>query len=651
MFKSILTSISSIPSRVISALGSIVSQIRSTVVSTFSVLTSQIRSTVTSVINGILGGLAGLPRTISNLLGGVTAAVSGPINRAISSIIGAVSGISRTVTSIISSRLGSIQSFLTNIGNNILSGLSNIVTSVQRVISPILQSVQRFIGNIPAIIGNQFNSVTSFLTTSFNALRQQADASLRTLFAVTSGVSAQFQNFTSGFSSFAESVGQQFTGLANLPQQLAGGLINGFKFALDGIKTQIIDPILNGVASLPSALRALVRPRGSITPEEARDILNTAGPTVLAVYAAVNTAAAIGEFVSFGQYDEVFRGVIDTLDDIGADVFATDFVTFDYETGIKPALAREVLKRYTPMIPGAGDLVRMVVREAFVPEFRTPAPDRFAEAMSEQGFDRFWADTFWTAHWTPFEMQTAVDAFHRGLIDRNDLLRRLIILDFRPDDASILSTLIFKLPNRIEARLMARFGLLSDEQLQEIIRAQGIREDFVEPLRVMMQEFALTRIFTRTESAAIGASEDGLISDGEFAAMMELIKRPPGVIEADIELGRFKRQLDFKRFQVSTVEKVMRRGQITLQEGTSKLTELGLDTERIALIVGRIQFDLDFRVSPNVKSKAPKLTASQMLSALKKKVISVEETLEALLAKGYNEAEADILIKTATGAA
>jgi hypothetical protein len=52
------------------------------------------------------------------------------------------------------------------------------------------------------------------------------------------------------------------------------------------------------------------------------------------------------------------------------------------------------------------------------------------------------------------------------------------------------------------------------------------------------------------------------------------------------------------------------------------------------------------RASDKAKEKAPKLTVAQLIAAWKAGVIETEDVVDALLAKGYTEQEARILIET-----
>lgn len=541
---------------------------------------------------------------------------------------------------------------LQNFFSQVQRGFNNVAANISAFLDPILQAMRQeiagavsILNSLPATVWNQLQAVNQDLKQHQNNLAQGAQNVQAQIFGLQSQTAQAFANFGTEFSLFAEEANNVFNQIGNIGSTIFQSLQSGVTNIMEGIKTQFVDPLLNQIRSFPDMIQNLIRPTGSITPEDARTMMFATGIPAVGGYMSINVVQLFTEMLTFGQVDELGEVMIDTLDDLGIGEFAKTMIFFDYETGVMPALRREVLRRYEPNIPGPGDLVNMVVKEAFVEELRTPAPETFAKFMKEHGFSKFWSDTWWTAHWNPIGFDRIIEMFHRGIIDEADFIRRLILLDFRPDDTEIMKELIFKLPNRLEARIMSRFGLLTDDQLDRILEAEGILPEFKPALKTMFQEFNLTNIFTRTESAATSAYEKGLIDESKFSELMKQIKRPPGVIEADLALGRFKRDLEFREIQVKAVEKALKRGQITPELAEDRLLQTGMDQEFIKFLMAQIAWELDVGVTANVKSKLPNLTATQITKAVKKEEISMEEGLGALEARGYSTEEADIFFK------
>ena len=614
------------------------------ITSTFNNLKNAIFSQLVFIKNEIVGAFAGLPGQIATLLGGIQSA----LNPFITSITSTFTNLFNNIYNVLTN---TVVPFLQNGFNSVRSAIISIPGAVAGVINSIVSGIQtnltnffNFLSQLPGQIINTLGSWSAAIMNSISGLSTFFKSGLDSLMSIGSSMIKGAQDLASGFNSFTIGVNEQFTQLGNL----GAGIVNSFGAAItkgfQDINAQFIQPLIKQISDLPGSVRQIIHPTGSITPEDARAQLNQMGAISLSAYVASNVAGVLAEFISFGQIDQIATAAIQTLDDVGMDVYATDLMTFDYETGVKPALTREVLRRYVPNIPGPGDLVNMVVKEAFVESLRTPAPQLFAQYMTEQGFSEFWSTTFWTAHWQPIDLDRIAEMFHRGIIDEADFIRRMIILDFRPDDTEIMKKLLFRLPNRIEARIMSRFGLLSDEQLTEIIKAEGVREDFVEPLRVMMQEFNLTTLFSRTETTAISAFENGLITQADAEKLFQQIKRPPKVIEADLELAKLKRTIEFKDQQVKAVIAALKKGIIDNSTAEKELQRLGLDPDVIGMAIAAATYALQFGVSDKTKKVAPKLTAAQLVKALDQGVLSSEEVLSTLQAKGYTTDEANILL-------
>jgi hypothetical protein len=646
-FKQIQLSIVDLPGRVSSIINSILSAVKREILDRITSLPAQIYNQLIVIRDQIVGALVGLPGKIISLVGSITDQIKPIINGLTANFTKYVADIYNRLASFFGPIVNNLRSFIDQQYQNLTRFFSDLRSRIDQFIGPALTRIDQFVRSIPDQLNTQYHNFTAFLNDSSARLQAHVTNTLEHVNKWGQTLNNQVATVRADFALFSDNLQSQLSMLPQALEQLSSNLFGPLSNSLTSLKTMLLDPLLNSVTSISDITRKIIRPTGSITPEDAVTQLNTLGPVVLAAQGGIMAAAILGETLTLGQLDQVARAANDMMRQTGIDIFERDWLTAEYEIGVKPALTRHILRKYEPLIPGAADLVNMVVKEAFVDSFRTPAPELFAKYMQEAGFSRFWADTFWTAHWRPLEFGTATDLFHRGLIDRNELIRRFVILDYRPDDAPKLAELIFRLPNRVEARIMTRFGLLSDAQIDEILRAEGVREDYIPALRTMMSEFALTSIFGRTETTAISGYEDGLVNDSDFISLMEQIKRPKGVIDQDLKLAKYKRVLEFRRFQIKTISEAMDKGIITIEEGKKELEKIALDSEMVGLIVARSQFRLKILTPKDAKEKGKDLTVGQITAAVKKGVITPDAGINAILAKGYTSDEARVLIETA----
>ena len=150
---------------------------------------------------------------------------------------------------------------------------------------------------------------------------------------------------------------------------------------------------------------------------------------------------------------------------------------------VSRALARQgLLPEFLPpyedileRIPGPGDLVRMAVREAFQPR---PGDDEirstFIKYMGLQGYVEEAVYWFWRAHWVLPSVGQVFDMYHRGIKMPMSVTDYLKWADYAPEWRVPLEELSWDLPGRIDARWMFRWGLITVDELQDLLVARGL---------------------------------------------------------------------------------------------------------------------------------------------------------------------------------
>lgn len=296
----------------------------------------------------------------------------------------------------------------------------------------------------------------------------------------------------------------------------------------------------------------------------------------------MQTLTNVLEIVSLGQIDNVFNNASFVLQVSGVVDLIRDGYTLEYQHGIRPQIIREINATYQPMLPSPSELVTMVVREAFDPAFVTPAPDTFAYWMSQLGFSREWSDRYWTAHWRWLPNETAIEMFHRGIIDENTLAKTFIINDVHPQTLPYWLKFVYRLPNRVEARIMGRFGLLTPEQMQKILKAEGIDPEFIPALATMIFEYHLGSLMTKLESFAINAYEDGYISPTVFTELMREARFPDSVTNAALKLADLKRRTQIVETKRKLTVELAKKGLIEPGNAANILRSLGIVDDVVA---------------------------------------------------------------------
>jgi hypothetical protein len=198
-------------------------------------------------------------------------------------------------------------------------------------------------------------------------------------------------------------------------------------------------------------------------------------------------------------------------------------------------------------IPGPADLIRFVIREVI-------APGDFTAQMRRQGYSTEWAGAFWDAHWRDLDEARIHEAYHRGLISREERDRFLILIDFRPtarpgiasSDLSIVGGLAKTLIPRVDLRYAWEMGSLTREELVDRYQKLGYEDD-----AELMAEIQIARAM----EAEAGKVRDewvqdfiaGFSSEETLRANLAAVGQGPERIEYYVAYALKRRDRDHKK--------------------------------------------------------------------------------------------------------
>ena len=96
------------------------------------------------------------------------------------------------------------------------------------------------------------------------------------------------------------------------------------------------------------------------------------------------------------------------------------------ELGYNKERTAEIIQGW-PVIPGVGDLLHLVAKEAFEPDiikhygYDEEYPDEQTKWLKMQGLSEDWIRKFWYAHWETPSIGQGFEMLHRGFIDEKEL--------------------------------------------------------------------------------------------------------------------------------------------------------------------------------------------------------------------------------------
>lgn len=197
-------------------------------------------------------------------------------------------------------------------------------------------------------------------------------------------------------------------------------------------------------------------------------------------------------------------------------------------------------------LPGAGDLITMMVREVIDLTI-------FIETMTMQGVSELWSMRHYEAHWILLPLGKVQDARYRGLINDEELAKYLVLHDYKPEprpgiatsDQDLAAKLIWKIPGRIEARWMYKWGDIDQAGLEAFLISDGMDPEWAP---IVARATARNQMLAEINRLRDNAKRDfgkGLITEAQLIVNLEALRYSPALIEFHIAdaLGDSERDL------------------------------------------------------------------------------------------------------------
>jgi hypothetical protein len=187
-------------------------------------------------------------------------------------------------------------------------------------------------------------------------------------------------------------------------------------------------------------------------------------------------------------------------------------------------------------IPGAGDLVRFGIREAYSDAvsakfgYDADYPPGFEQDMGRLGYDPVWAKRFWRAHWDLPSPTMGYEMLHRGIIDSATLDLLLRVLDYPQYWREKLTQLSYNPLTRVDTRRIFHLGLIDRNQVKRNYLDLGYNEQKAEWLtqfaETLEEDDGSSRIAahkTVTTSMILSAYSKAILTQSEATTRLQAL--------------------------------------------------------------------------------------------------------------------------------
>lgn len=248
----------------------------------------------------------------------------------------------------------------------------------------------------------------------------------------------------------------------------------------------------------------------------------------------------------------------------------------------------EALKELTYAMPTPQDLITWMAKEAFEPD----AIEKYGLDAEYEKLDLEWFEKvgvkpdvipyYWRSHWVHPAFREMTDMLHRGEITDADLYDWYRLVEIPPHWRDKLTSISWDLPNRIELRMMARYGLVDKAFLVEQLKMVGLREDFRSIAADMMLAMGIrTDLSSRYSKGWLDA--DGVKSELDASGLSpEVSERMYKWIVRNVTEDRFAPERDLTK---SEIYKAIKKGALNASQGVELIRDMGYDQNEAEMLV------------------------------------------------------------------
>lgn len=315
----------------------------------------------------------------------------------------------------------------------------------------------------------------------------------------------------------------------------------------------------------------------------------------------------------------------------------------------------EILKELAHRIPMVQDIIRYVVKEVYNPAvYKAFGQDQEYPQVAEKdalmaGVRPDYLLKEWIAHWVLPSSGQGFDLLHRGEITEEELDKLLKALDIMPFWRQKLTALSWDVPNRIELRMLARYGLVDKEFLLTALKNVGLREDYRDILAdLMLAQGMMTDLSKRYSNKWINSDE--VKAELKVSGMSQVIQ--DRIYSWVIKNAGPERTKDPRSLTEALIVKGVKKGDLTWEEGVERLMAMNYNEEEANL---RLAIDIEVvEAEPTseltVRTDTIRRQRRQRLISRDQEIASLLDLgLEVGLATAYADNDNLRLVKETTG--
>ncbi len=261
-----------------------------------------------------------------------------------------------------------------------------------------------------------------------------------------------------------------------------------------------------------------------------------------------------------------------------------------YELGYTKTRIDEIVQTWQ-IIPGPGDLLNMVAKEAFEPDFiktlglNDEFPGEQAEHFAAHGIDNYWQHKYWQSHWAQPSLGQGFEMLHRGKITTAELDLLFKAVEIPPFWRDKLTQIAYNPYTRVDARRMADFGVLKTEDLLTAYTDIGYDSEKAAKMVEFTLKFNAGPQKELTRGAILDSYESGLINKVTAKSLLMDQDYSSDLAEYYLVLSDYKEAQKTQNLLIDNLKTRFLLSKISVSSATTDLSKMGMDSNRISALL------------------------------------------------------------------
>jgi len=233
------------------------------------------------------------------------------------------------------------------------------------------------------------------------------------------------------------------------------------------------------------------------------------------------------------------------------------------------------------MIPGASDLIRFAVREAWLPELQAGCPQFVIDNMKYQGYTDKWTKYYWAAHWIIPTYEQARQAYWYDILTKEEFEALRKYADLSPSYDHVWNGLMWNYPGRVDSRWLREWGFIDHSTLVDFLHREGYHPDWTDKLASSIEKNLLRDEANAVRTALINLYYNGFMTKTKLISELTALGLYPESIPLLIQQADLKLELDSKQEYLKIYVTQLKKGKITTEVFISSCQGIGMTDEAI----------------------------------------------------------------------